>query len=153
MALARVAVLLALLMSSGRWQYRVAAAASQLDVRGASVAWLVMAAIGLAFFAVLIFGRRAPQPPAVLAVELLVAGALGFVPHVVWFRALGFQWFTQAVGAATADQFVQGLALGWFVVAAASLITSVRGRAARLDSPNGESVTGSGGGTSASVDG
>lgn len=116
--LARIPLLVALLVATA-WPYReLSQAVARTDFSSYYPAWAQMAAVGLAFVAVMLLGRNRVPFRLVLVTEGVVAVALALVPPASWVWWFGIGWFGQAAIAG----FMQPLAMAWLGVVIASAV-------------------------------
>jgi hypothetical protein len=129
--LARIPVLLALLASSDRRARDLVAVTTRLDTAALWPAWIFLVAIMLGFATVMLVGRSAHHPVAILGLEAALAAILGLVPPmylVLWFGVGRFSG-TLLVG------LVQPLALTWLVVVVSTAVRQLRRAGDATSSP------------------
>lgn len=121
--LARIAALLLLLVATG-WatEARVQSMArvSMEDYWGP---WVMTVLLSLAFVIVALLGRLQSHPWPVLAVEVLIAGAVAVVPPIYWaiWLGVGGPWVTAMIGG-----FAQPLAIAWAAIAGFRVFRQIR---------------------------
>lgn len=123
MSLIRIPALLALLVASGPLQWRYARARFVLTQDGmvASIPpWIALLALAVVFILVAGYRRDVRHATPILALELLVAFVIAFVPPLIWSQVTGNVW-NQAMGVTTGASYAQLLALVWFLLALRTL--------------------------------
>ena len=125
----RIPLVVTLLVVTGQLMRPLFLSLGTPDTYDAWRAWVPLVLVGGAAAAVILIGRDHRHPPAILAVEAVIAGVLGFLPSVQWIVWFGFSGIVGSTFSnSTPVGFVQPLAIVWFVTATVTLVRQLRVR-------------------------
>jgi hypothetical protein len=130
MALLRIPVLIALLVASGPLQWRYAQTRYLFTLDGALSSvplWAALFALAVVFIVVAGYRRDQRHATPLLALEVLLAFIIAFVPPLIWAQVSGRVW-TQAMGGTSGTAYAQILAAVWLVAAFRTLLAQRRTR-------------------------
>ena len=120
----RIPAVVALLVAAGQLSEATAEGIVRLQIGAVWRVWVPQAVLGAAVAALIVTGRDREHHPAVLVLEALIAGLLGFVPAVQWIVWFGLTGIVGSTFAHTgAGGFIQALGIVWFVTA---LVTAAK---------------------------
>lgn len=123
--LGRVPLLVMLLLVTSPLQRRIIRQV-QTAARWPWGAWLALLGVVVLFVAAALLGRTGVHPWWVLAVEVVVAAPLAFIPVWGWLTWFGINDLTVAVGATFPGAPVRTLGLVWVVIVAWTAARQIR---------------------------
>lgn len=128
--IARLPIMLAIILTTGDAQMELARAVTRIDAQAATAPWFTLVGLTLLFAVVMLLGRSRDPSRTVLIIEAVIAAVIGLVPTTFWMEAFGFGAVPMALGAASGNMLVPGLALVWLVIALMRLVGALREHAA-----------------------
>ena len=116
----RIPLLLALSLAAGPPKLALVRAVARGDLGANWRPWLLLVTLAAIFMVAALAGRGSRHPPALLAIEALLAATIGVTPPTAWILWLGIGPITHAVGATSGNLFMPALAIAWLVIVAAT---------------------------------